>query len=63
MLYPKRRIESYSMMGTIVSPNKILLKSADYAGSRSWGPIKTLKSCRKLSAAGCCAEGQGCNEG
>ena len=26
ILYPKRRIESYSIMGTIVSPNKILLK-------------------------------------
>ena len=26
ILYPKRRIESYSMMGTIVSPNKMLLK-------------------------------------
>ena len=25
LLYPKRRIESYSIMGTIVSPNKILL--------------------------------------
>ena len=25
ILYPKRRIESYSIMGTIVSPNKILL--------------------------------------
>ena len=24
ILYPKRRIESYSIMGTIVSPNKIL---------------------------------------
>ena len=26
MLYPKRRIESYSILGTIVSPNKILVK-------------------------------------
>ena len=26
ILYPKRRIESYSIMGTIVSPHKILLK-------------------------------------
>ena len=25
ILYPKRRIESYSILGTIVSPNKILL--------------------------------------
>ena len=25
ILCPKRRIESYSIMGTIVSPNKILL--------------------------------------
>ena len=25
ILYPKRRIESYSIMGIIVSPNKILL--------------------------------------
>ena len=25
ILYPKRRIESYSIMGTIVVPNKILL--------------------------------------
>ena len=25
VLYPKRRIESYSIVGTIVSPNKILL--------------------------------------
>ena len=25
LLYPKRRIESYSIMGTIVSPSKILL--------------------------------------
>ena len=25
LLYPKRRMESYSIMGTIVSPNKILL--------------------------------------
>ena len=25
ILYPKRRIESYSMLGTTVSPNKILL--------------------------------------
>ena len=24
-IYPKRRIESHSIMGTIVSPNKILL--------------------------------------
>ena len=27
ILYPKRRIESYPIVGTIVSPNKILLKS------------------------------------
>ena len=26
ILYPKKRIESYSILGTIVSPNKILLK-------------------------------------
>ena len=26
ILYPKRRIESYSILGTIVSPNKILLR-------------------------------------
>ena len=32
ILYPKRRIESYSIMGTIVSPNKILL---------IWGASKT----------------------
>ena len=25
ILYPKRRIESYSILGTIISPNKILL--------------------------------------
>ena len=25
ILYPKRKIESYSIMGTIISPNKILL--------------------------------------
>ena len=25
MLYPKRRIQSYSILGTIVSPNKVLL--------------------------------------
>ena len=25
ILYPKRRIESYSILGTLVSPNKILL--------------------------------------
>ena len=25
ILYPKGRIESYSVMGTVVSPNKILL--------------------------------------
>ena len=25
ILYPQRRIESYSIMGTIVPPNKILL--------------------------------------
>ena len=25
ILYPKRRIESYSITGTLVSPNKILL--------------------------------------
>ena len=28
ILYPKRRIESYSIMGTIVSPTKILLMSS-----------------------------------
>ena len=28
ILYPKRRIKSYSILGTIVSPKKILLKYA-----------------------------------
>ena len=32
ILYPKRRIYSYSILGTIVSPNKILLLSF-----RPWG--------------------------
>ena len=30
LLYPKRRIESYSILGTIVSPNKILLIRGSY---------------------------------
>ena len=32
ILYPKRRIESYSIRGTIVSPNKILLILGLYWG-------------------------------
>ena len=35
ILYPKSRIESYSIMGTIVSPNKLLL---------IWVAIKELKA-------------------
>ena len=37
ILYPKRRIESYSIMGTIVSPNKMLLKcGVQGLGLRVW---------------------------
>ena len=32
--YPKRRIESYSIMGTIVSPNKVLLVSSVVRSAR-----------------------------
>ena len=32
ILYPKRRIQSYSILGTIVSPNKILLTFHATAG-------------------------------
>ena len=38
ILYPKRRIESYSIMGTIVVPNKILLTwdSRGQQGKEVW---------------------------
>ena len=39
ILYPKRRIESYSIIGTIVSPNKILLKWA-YVDGVGFGGVK-----------------------
>ena len=35
---PKRKIESYSILGTIVSPNEILLKEFVNIGpERNWG--------------------------
>ena len=39
MLYPKRRIESFSIMGTIVSPNKILLISWEGNDEMDWGYV------------------------
>ena len=43
ILYPKRRIESYSILGTIISPNKILLKSV------SKEPLKSLVNSHETS--------------
>ena len=45
MLYPKRRIESYSRMGTIVSPNKTLLISWEGNYEIDWGyvPLKGIR--------------------
>ena len=38
ILYPKRRIESYSIMGTIVSPSKLLLRWI-WGGCHNYGPL------------------------
>ena len=48
ILYPKRRIFSYSIMHTIVSPNKILLKRNYIGGLRRAPPNLRPKPCSIL---------------
>ena len=43
---PKRRIQSYSIMGTIVSPNKILLlwnAQGLFVGTSKWGGFPEIR--------------------
>ena len=44
ILYPKRRIESYAIMGTIVSPNKILLVCISAAALHSMPGLREGKA-------------------
>ena len=65
ILYPKRRIESYCMMGTIVSPNKILLSWGDHislvpATSFLQSSGRAVITWQLTMSSGVCSSGQDC---